>query len=82
MTVIQRVPFYVIERFPNHKGAINRIFRENETFRTICEDYQICTRALGRWNQSDSEEAPERIEEYKAMLRDLETELFQFLNPE
>ena len=69
MTVIQKVPFSIIERFPNHQDAISRIFRENETFRTICEDYQLCTRTLAHWNQLDSGEAPERIEEYKAVLR-------------
>ena len=80
MTVIQTSLFTVLEKFPDHKKAIGRLFRESNAFQTLCEDYQTCAAALGHWEKSDSEEAALRKEEYSALLQDLETEIIQFLN--
>ena len=80
MSVIQTSVFTVVKRFPDRKEAVKRLFRESDTFQTVCEDYRRCVEALRHWNQSASEEAPARREEYAALLRDLETEILQSLN--
>ncbi len=80
MPVIQKGLFPVMERFPNHKDTVKRLFRESETFQTMCEDYMKCADALRYWNQFDSEEAQARREEYAALLQDLEAEIFHSLN--
>ena len=80
MTVIHSNLFHVVKRFPDRKEAVKRLFRESDTFQTVCEDYRRCAEALRHWNQSASEEAPARREEYAALLRDLETEILQSLN--
>jgi len=80
MTVIQTSLFTVLEKFPDHKKAIGHLFRKNDSFQTLCEDYQSCAAALRHWEKSDSEQAALRKEEYSALLQDLEKEIMQFLN--
>jgi len=80
MSVIQTSVFTVVKQFPDRGDTVKRLFRESETFQSMCEDYRRCAEALHHWNQSASEEAPARREEYAALLRDLETEILQDLN--
>jgi len=70
----------VLSKFPDYERTIKRLFRENETFKTLCEDYRRCSKALRHWKESSSEEAPARRDEYEALQRDLETEILQSLN--
>ena len=80
MPVIQTSVFPVLKRFPNRKDTVKQLFKENENFQSVCEDYRRCAEALQHWNESDSEEASARREEYAALLRDLEAEILQNLN--
>jgi hypothetical protein len=80
MTVIQISLFAVAKRFPDRTDAVKRLFRKSETFQAVCEDYRKCAEALLHWNQSASEEAPARREEYEVLLQDLEAEILQSLN--
>ena len=70
----------VLAKFPEHQEKIKRLFKRNETFQTLCEDYRQCFEALKYWNLSDSEKAPARREEYKTLLRDLAEEILQNVN--
>ena len=65
--------------FPDHQDKIKSLFREDETFRSLCEDYRKCFQALKHWNQSASEEALVRREEYGNLLQDLSEEILQSL---
>ena len=67
----------VLSKFPDHQETIKRLFRENETFQTLCEDYRQCSEALKYWDGSASEDAPLRREEYGTLLRDLAEEILQ-----
>ena len=80
MTVIPSCLFYVAKRFPGRGDEIKRLFRKNEDFHTICEDYGLCAEALKRWNESASKEAPGRRREYAELLEDLESEIRKFLD--
>ncbi|UCD58119.1 MAG: hypothetical protein JSV16_03115 [Candidatus Hydrogenedentota bacterium] len=79
MTVIQTGLFSVMERFSDRKDAVKRLFRESEAFQTVCEDYRKCVEALRFWNESGSDGASARREEYAALLHDLEAEILQSL---
>jgi len=70
----------VLSKFPDHQATIKRLFKENVTFQTLCEDYRQCFEALKYWNRSASEEAPARREEYGGLLRDLAEEILQSVN--
>jgi predicted aminopeptidase len=70
----------VLANFPDHQEKIKRLFKRNETFQSLCEDYRQCFEALKYWNRSDSEKAPARREEYEALLRDLAEEILQNVN--
>ena len=70
----------VLAEFPDHENTIKRLFRENETFQSLCEDYRQCSGALKYWNQSAAEEAPVRGEEYGTLLRDLAEEILQIVD--
>ena len=80
MSVIRTGIFTLIERFPEHMDSLKLLYRESETFHTICEDYRRCAEALKRWDHSASEDAPALRVEYKDLLHDLELEILQYLN--
>jgi hypothetical protein len=74
-----RPGIYVIERFPQHELAIERLFRTCETFRSICEDYAVGIEALRRWNDSTDPRRSERIAELRDTLAELEQEILEAL---
>lgn len=80
MTVLKTSVFSVVKRFPDRTDAVKRLFKKSETFQTVCEDYRKCAEALRHWNESVSEEAPARREEYATLLQDLEAEILQSLD--
>ena len=79
MTVIQPSLFSLFERFPDRKETVKALFKDSESFQTLCEDYLKCAEALQYWNQSLKEDASLRRREYEALLRELEEEILQNL---
>jgi hypothetical protein len=80
MKVIRTGLFSVLRRFPQRKDTAKRLFRESESFQTMCEDYRKCVKALDYWNRSEIDIAPLRRTEYTALMQELEEEIFQKLN--
>ena len=80
MTVIQSGIFHVLEIFPDHSGDITRLFKENQEFQTVCDDYRQCAKALRYWNQSKAKEAPARRQEYDGLLQQMLEEIRYCLN--
>jgi len=80
MAVIHSSLLYIFKCFPSRKDAICRLFRENEEFQTICDDYRCCLEAIKRWDQSQSEEALARSREYADLSKELEMEILRILN--
>ena len=78
--VIHTGLFSILERFPDRKDTIKRLFRESAAFQSLCSDYRTCIEAHRHWSQSDSAEGAVRREEYAALMKDLETEILQNLN--
>jgi len=80
MNVIQTGLFSILKRFPEHQNAAKRLFKESESFQTMCEDYLKCAKALDHWNQSGMDIAPLRRMEYTDLMQELEEEILQKLN--
>ena len=70
---------FVVRRFPQQSESIRRLFQVDESFRSLCKDYQVCANALDHWCQATSDEAPDRQQEYAALLKELEDEVLLYL---
>ena len=77
--VIQPGLFAILQRFPQYRDALRHLYLNSESFQSICDDYRKCSNALRHWTQSKHEEAPVRCSEYLELLRDLESEVKQYL---
>ena len=75
MPVIHPGVFLIMKRYQGNRDILRRLYLEDKTFKSICEDYQKCAEALEYWNQSILEKAPMRIKEYSALLAELEEEI-------
>ena len=69
----------VLNRFPEVRPTLERLFRENSSFQSLCDDYRDCLKALRHWEQSSSKEAPALAQSYAELLEELEQEIGQFL---
>lgn len=73
---------HVIERFPEHERAIERLARTSESFRSMCEDYAVGVEALRRWQRATDgadQQRAVRIAELRESLAELEAEISQAL---
>ena len=75
----------MMDRFPEHATEARRLFKEDENFRTLCEDYRRCREALCFWigfigSETGRTEAEERRQEYTELQQDLEAEILQRMN--
>ena len=68
-----------MERFPEERQALRRLFEESLSFQSLCDDYQECLAELQNWQQSTSEEAPAWCDEYVHLLLELVQEVRQYL---
>jgi len=86
MPVIQKSPFAVMDRFPEHLEAIRRRFSSEEAFRILCEDYRRVCEAISYWSGSAGDaggaEAEERRLEYVELKLELEAEILERLGVE
>jgi hypothetical protein len=80
MTVIQPSLFSILERFSERTEEIKVLYKSDESFKTLCEDYRQCAEARQYWAQSLHEDAPARVREYEALLQELEEEILQMVN--
>ncbi len=69
----------VLKRFPGERAALQRLFQENSSFQSLCDDYRECLAALQLWKQSTSVDAPELSKGYAELLGELDQEVRQFL---
>jgi len=74
--MIPKIP----EKFSKVRHIIEKFYKDDETFRSIYEDYLEYLKALQYWEQSSSDEAAARRSEYTQLVGELEEELMQALN--
>jgi len=70
---------HIREQFSDKKPSIDLLMAEDPEFLALCEDYDACVDALRYWAKSEAPEAKTRVNEYRALVRDLEEEVTQFL---
>ena len=80
MTITKSSVFHVLEKFPDRAGEIKRLYKENQDFHIMCEDYRQCAEALHHWNQSHRKEAVTRRREYEQLFQELMDEICLYLN--
>lgn len=80
MTVIKSSVFHVLGKFPDRAGIIKRLYKENQDFQTVCDDYRLCAEALHHWNQSHEKKAAARRNEYEQLFQELIDEICLYLN--
>lgn len=73
------IPHRVMERFPAHWETIKELLKQDKNFQTLCSDYHRCAKALEFWKRADLCEAPQRRQEYEALLAELEAEIVQVI---
>ena len=71
---------HIRERFPDKKQSLDLLMAEDFEFLAMCEDYDACVNALRYWTRSKEPEAKTRVNEYRALVRDLEEEITQAFN--
>jgi len=69
----------VISQFEDWKTRIEQSFQESDDFRSLCEDYAVCARALENWQASNAATATERRKEYTELLAELGKEILDWL---
>jgi hypothetical protein len=72
----------VINRFPEHELAIERMVRTSESFRSMCDDYAVGVAALRRWERASDPKRLVRIAELRESLAELEEEMLEALEQE
>jgi len=70
---------HIRERFPDKKHSIDLLMTKDPEFLTLCEDYDVCVDALRYWAKSKEPEAKTRVNEYHALIQELEDEIKQAL---
>ena len=80
MGVINPAIFIILERFPESRGKITKLFASSPDFQVLCDDLRQCREALQYWNRSGKPDALARRQEYQELHQELENEIIRFLN--
>jgi putative ribosome biogenesis GTPase RsgA len=81
MKVIPSSLSVVIQQFPEQQEKLETLFCQVESFRSLCEDFSDCKRAMEYWCEpmSSKEHASARYEEYRDLFEDLKSEITDLL---
>ena len=69
----------VNDQFENWKTCTEQSFEQCDDFRSLCEDYDVCARALEKWQTSTAAIAAQRQQEYSELLAELGKEIHQWV---
>jgi len=72
--------YHIRECFPDKNQCIDLLMAEDPEFITMCEDYDACVNALRYWTESKESEAKTRVDEYRALCRELQEEIAQAID--
>jgi hypothetical protein len=70
----------VKHKFPEEGARIEDLYKSDEDFRALCEDYFACLQFLNKF-KNEVREKKYSFEEYKNMQEELEKELQDFIFP-
>ena len=66
---------HILKQFPEKSHTITHLMDEDPEFRGLCEDYDVCVKALRHWEKSKEPEAKTRVDEYRILVKELEGEI-------
>lgn len=69
----------VIKRFPHYWDRIRRLGECDMDFCSLCNDYFLAQEALNLWQTSKASDVADRVQEYQAVVKELEAEIQQYL---
>jgi DNA-binding NarL/FixJ family response regulator len=72
----------VVERFPEKRKSLERLFERDKSFRSLCEEYVDCRKAYRFWQGSSLPEAPDLRNDFSSLQRELEEEILEYLGKE
>jgi hypothetical protein len=70
----------VLEKFPEHHLLIEELYRESDSFRSLCEDYVECMEIIKNIDYSECIIRAGYKQEYETLLHELEEELLTKLS--
>jgi hypothetical protein len=76
-SIMFRITYRVVARFPHQELAIERLARRSESFRAMCQEYNDGVEAIDRWQ--DVARPRVELDELKGLLADLEAEILAAL---
>lgn len=70
-----------IKNFPRQKNTLETLYRQNESFRSLCTDFRDCVNAVEYWCGSlpAKEISPALCEEYKILYAELKIQITKWL---
>ena len=68
-----------MERFPERRESIERLFECDKSFRSLCEGYVDCQKAYRFWQRSSLPEAPDLRNDFSSLQRELDEEILEYL---
>jgi len=74
MNALQSELGLIKSRFPDHKSAIDYLYRNDNDFKSLCADLFLCTKMIHDFELEISEKQHALVE-YREIVKDLETEL-------
>ena len=72
----------VMKRFSRHVEALERLYKKNESFQSLCDDYQECLALHESCTRSIAQEAAAYQEDAAILLHELEEEILEYLQAE
>lgn len=68
----------MIQKFPDFRIRIIQLYEHDENFKSLCEDYWLCTTLLEQ-QKNMTQADPELATEYSLICTTLENDIHQFL---
>ena len=78
MNTLQSELGLVKSRFPTHESAIDKLYRKDPDFKSLCADLFLCSKMIHDFEVEISEKQHALVE-YRDIVRELETELSQVI---
>ena len=69
----------VVERFPEKRKSLERLFERDKSFRSLCEEFVACQKAYKFWQGSSLPEAPDLRNDFSSLQRELAEEILEYL---
>jgi len=70
---------YIRDRFPDQCPVIDFLTAVDPNFLALCEEYDVCVKALRYWATSSAPEAEIRVKEYRTIIREIQEEIAETL---